>query len=77
MNWKRLLACIIGSVDQELILRNQYLAAENRILQEQIRGRLRLTDPERISLAGISKRLSGKALEEAARSVGAVPSSCC
>ena len=31
MNWKRLLAHITGSVDQELLLRNEYLATENRM----------------------------------------------
>lgn len=33
MNWKRLLAYITGSVDQELLLRNEYLATENRMLR--------------------------------------------
>ena len=32
MNWKRILACISGCVDQELLLRNEYLATENQIL---------------------------------------------
>ncbi len=32
MNWKRMLATISGSVDQELLLRNEYLVTENRIL---------------------------------------------
>jgi hypothetical protein len=40
MGWPRLLACITGTVDQELLLRNEYLAAENRILRAQIKGRL-------------------------------------
>ncbi len=44
MNWKRLLAYITGSVDQELLLRNEYLVTENRILKNQIKGRLQLTD---------------------------------
>ena len=52
-----MLAYITGSVDQELLLRNEYLATENRILKNQIQGRLRLTDPERINLAEIGKRL--------------------
>ena len=39
-------AYISGSVDQELLLRNEYLVTENRILKNQIKGRLRLTDPE-------------------------------
>ena len=66
MNWKRLLAYITGSVDQELLLRNEYLATENRILRSQIEGRLRLTDPDRINLAKIGKRLGRRALEEVA-----------
>jgi hypothetical protein len=64
MNWKRLLAYITGSVDQELLLRNEFLVAENRILKNQIKGRLRLTDLERIRLAEIGKRLGRMALEE-------------
>jgi hypothetical protein len=31
MNWARILAYVTGTVDQELLLRNEYLAAENRI----------------------------------------------
>ena len=57
MIWKRLLTYITGSVEQELLLRNEYLATENRILKNQIKGRLRLTDPERIGLAQVGKRL--------------------
>jgi putative transposase len=59
MNWKRMLAYITGSVDQELLARNEYLAAENRILRNQIKGRRRLTNPERIRLAEIGRRLGG------------------
>jgi hypothetical protein len=33
MLWARMLAYITGTVDQELLLRNEYLAAENRILR--------------------------------------------
>ena len=33
MNWARILAYVTGTVDQELLLRNEYLAAENRILK--------------------------------------------
>ena len=57
MNWKRLLAYFTGSVEQELLLPNEYLATENRILRNRIKGRLRLTDPERISPAEIGERL--------------------
>ncbi len=61
MDWKRLLAYITGSVDQQLLLRNEYLAAENRILRNQITGRLQLTDGERSTLAAIGKKLGKKA----------------
>src|ERR1022692_484978 len=42
MEWARILAYITGTVDQELLLRNEYLAAENRILRGQLKGRLKL-----------------------------------
>ena len=32
-HWARLLAFVTGLVNQELLLRNEYLAAENRILR--------------------------------------------
>ena len=64
-----MLAYITGSVEQELFLRNEYLATENRILRDQIKGRLRFTDLERISLAEIGKRLGRRALEEVAQIV--------
>ena len=65
-HWARLLAYVSGLVNQELLLRNEYLAAENRILRAQIQGRLRLSDPERATLAEIGKRLGRKALEQIA-----------
>jgi hypothetical protein len=51
MDWKTLLAYISGSVDEELLLRNDYLVVENRILRAQIKGRLQLSDAERQTLA--------------------------
>jgi hypothetical protein len=33
MDWARVLAYVTGTVDQELLARNEYLAAENRILK--------------------------------------------
>ncbi len=69
MDWKRLLAYISGSVDQELLLRNEYLVTENRILRNQLKCRLRLTDGERKTLAEIGKRLGKKALDEVANIV--------
>ena len=64
MNWKVLLAYITGSVDQELLLRNEYLVTENRILRQQIAGRIRLTDAERTTLAEIGKKLGKQVLAE-------------
>ena len=63
MDWVRILAYITGTVDQELLLRNEYLAAENRILKAQIKTRLLLTDAEKATLAEIAHRLGRKALE--------------
>ena len=48
MDWKTMLAYISGSVDEELLLRNEYLVAENRVLRNQIQGRLRLTGNLRV-----------------------------
>jgi len=64
MEWKTVLAYITGTVDQELLLRNEYLVAENRMLRNQITGRVRLTDGERTTLAAIGKRLGKQALAE-------------
>jgi transposase InsO family protein len=66
MSWKTLLAYITGTVDQELLLRNEYLATENRILRSQITGRLRLNDGERKALAEIGQKLGKQALAEVA-----------
>jgi|SRR5436190_7440813 hypothetical protein len=69
MNWKRMFAYVTGSVDQELLRRIEYLVIENRILRDQIKGRVRLSNPERISLAENGKRLGKAALEEVAQIV--------
>jgi transposase InsO family protein len=61
-----LLAYITGSVDQELLLRNEYLVTENRILRNHITGRVRLTDGERTTLAEIGQKLGKKVLEDVA-----------
>ena len=44
-NWLRLLGYVTGLVNQELLLRNEYLVAENRILKARINGR---SESERI-----------------------------
>ena len=66
MDWKHLLAYITGSVDQELLLRNEYLVTENRLLRQQITGRIHLSDAERKTLAEIGTQLGKQALAEVA-----------
>ena len=66
-HWARLLAFVTGLVNQELLLRNEYLAAENRILKAHLPSRLRLSDAERSTLAEIAKRLGRKALKDVSR----------
>ena len=66
MDWKHLLAYITGTVDQELLLRNEYLVTENRMLRNQITGRVRLTNGERQTLAAIGQKLGKQALKEVA-----------
>ena len=66
MEWTQLLAYFTGSVDEELLLRNEYLVTENRILRQQLTGRVQLSDAERRNLAEIGKKLGKKALEEVA-----------
>ena len=65
-NWARLLAYVTGLVNQELLLQNEYLAAENRILRARLPVRLRLSNPERATLAEIGKRVGRKALAQVA-----------
>src|SRR4030095_7113036 len=66
MNWKQLLGALSASVDEELRLRNAYVAAENRILRQQITGRVQLRDGDRHALAELGQKLGKKALEEVA-----------
>jgi len=49
-----------------LLLQNEYLAAENRILRSHLPARLRLSDPERSTLAEIDERLGRRGLEQVA-----------
>ena len=66
MDWARYLARVTGTVDQELLARNEYLAAENRILKVQLNGRLKLSDADRIALGEIGHRLGRKVLADVA-----------
>lgn len=55
--WPRLLAYVTGLVNHRLLLQNEYLVAENRVLRTHLPARLRLSDPERSRLAEIGNRL--------------------
>src|SRR5713226_1523826 len=66
MDWARILAYVTGTVDQELLARNEYLAAENRIIKAQLKGRLKLSDAERGVLGEIGHRLGRKVLGDVA-----------
>ena len=58
------LALVSGKVEQELLVRNEYLAAENRILKSKLKKPVSFNDSERIQLAKIGKRLGLNALRE-------------
>ena len=66
MDWARMLAYVTGTVDQELLARNEYLATENRIMKAQLKERLKLSDGERGALGEIGHRLGRKVLAEVA-----------
>jgi hypothetical protein len=56
-----------GSGESGITAQNEDLAAENQILRAHLPIRLRLTDPERSTLAEIGKRLGRKPLRQVAR----------
>jgi putative transposase len=66
MDWARVLAYVTGTVDQDLLARNEYLATENRIIKAQLKGRLKLSDAERGALGKIGHRLGRKVLADVA-----------
>ena len=53
-------------MDRELLLRNEYLTAENRILRTKLNRRLQFSDAERATLGEIGFRLGRRALSEVA-----------
>jgi len=53
-------------VNQELLVQNEYLAAENRVLKTSLQPGWRLSDGERATLAEIGRRLGRKGLEQVA-----------
>jgi putative transposase len=64
--WARLLGYVTGLVNQQLLLRNEYLAAENWILRSHLPSRLTLSDPERSTLAETGQRLGRRGLGQVA-----------
>lgn len=66
MHWTQILAFITSKVNQELLLRNEYLVAENKILRAQITGQLNLSAAERKTLAEIGHRLGAEILADIA-----------
>ena len=51
------LALVSGKVEEELLLRNEYLAVENEILKSKLKKPPRFNDHERIRLAKIGKKI--------------------
>ena len=62
----RLLAYVTGFVNQQLLLQNEYLIAENRILRSHLPARVPLTNAQRATLAEIARRMGRRALEPVA-----------
>ena len=66
METVEVMALISGRVEKEILLRNEYRAAENEILKSKINKPLRFNDSERIRSAKIGKQIGLKALREIA-----------
>ena len=49
------LALVSGRVEEELLVRNEYLAAENRILKSKLKKPVSFNDSERSQLAKVGK----------------------
>ena len=64
MESAEVLALVGGHVGEEILLRNEYLAAENELLKSKLQGPLRFTNKERVRLAKIGQRLGRKALKD-------------
>jgi putative transposase len=57
---------VTGLVNQELLLKNEYLLAENRILKTHLQPGFRLSRRERTTLAEIGQRLGRRLLPQVA-----------
>ncbi len=64
--WFRMLAYITGAINRELLLKNEYLMAENKVLRAHVKGRLALTDEDRRTLATLGVELGRRLLAEVA-----------
>jgi putative transposase len=64
MESAEVLALVGGFVDEELLARNEYLAAENEIMRSKIQEPIQLNKEERIRLAEIGRRIGLKALKD-------------
>ena len=51
------LALVGGHVDKEILIRNEYLAVENRILKSKLKKPVQFNNSGRIQLAKIGKRI--------------------
>ena len=60
------LAMVGGHVNEELLLRNEYLATENEILRNKLQSKISFSNCERIRLAKLGKRIGIKALRDVA-----------
>ena len=60
------LAMVGGHVNEELLLRNEYLATENEILRSNLQSTISFSNCERIRLAKLGKRIGIKALRDVA-----------
>ena len=60
------MAYVTGLVNQQLLLQNEYLIAQNRILRSHLPARVPLTNAQRATLAEVAKRMSRRALEQVA-----------
>jgi putative transposase len=58
------IALVKGHIEHELLLRNEYLAAENEILKSKLEGRLSFTTAEKVRLAKLGKEIGRSGLKD-------------
>jgi hypothetical protein len=59
------IALVKGHIVRELLLRNEYLAAENKILKSTLEGRVAFTGAEKVRLAKIGHEIGRLGLRDA------------